>query len=132
MPKSSFWMFPQYHRKRGLWSSFVRTRTMFSSALMFTLFSFAVSFSIVGYNYSVQYTANALIFTLGYSHTNVIKVPQGVLVQTTSKRSLTLYGVNKVLLTNFVAKLERLKKPNIFTGKGLIRDSKVFRVKKRG
>jgi large subunit ribosomal protein L6 len=99
---------------------------------MSALFSFVVSFSIVGYNYSVQYKASTLIFTLGYSHTNAVKVPQGVLVKTTNKRTLHLYGANRLLLTHFVSKLSKLKKPNIFTGKGLILDSKHFKVKKRG
>lgn len=130
--KQQLWIVPTYRLGQGAISCWSRTRTLISANLGASLFGHMLSFSIVGYNYSVQYKQNHLIFTLGYSHTNVVKVPKGILVKTFNKRQLVLYGANKVLVTTFAARLRTLKKVNVFTGKGLKLDSKVFKIKKRG
>lgn len=130
--KKTFWVFPKYGLGKGCLARWSRTRTLFSSSIVASLFSFAITFSIVGYNYSVQYKGGCLVFILGYSHTNIIKIPKGVFIKTFNRRQLYLYGANKLIVTTFASRLSNLKKLNIFTGKGLKSDSKNFKIKKRG
>lgn len=125
------WFFPHITSSSGFFSRFASSRTILAKTLTYNLFSNVVKFVLVGYNYTASYEKGILSLAVGYSHFCAFLIPHGVFVKILNKRNIRLYSYDFLLLTKTASFLAKLKKVSSFTGKGLLRGDRPFKLKKR-
>jgi large subunit ribosomal protein L6 len=72
-----------------------------------------------GLGLKVSIGLNTLNLKLGYSHDNIIKLPENTNNFVIGKKFITILNYNKLFLGNFAEKIYRLKKANCYKGRGL-------------
>lgn len=107
------------------------SKTLIVNSVFLTALGSVSQFTLVGYNYTAYYENHTIFFNLGYSHVSAVRLPLGVFVTITNKRSIFLYGANGANLQWVVARIQGLKTPSVFTGKGLLKGTGRYKVKKR-
>lgn len=90
---------------------------------------FIKEINIVGIGYKCVKEGNCLEFSLGFSHTKKVEIDDNVNVECKSKTQLIVSSCDKWALGSFVAKLSRLRKYNVYKGKGLIVKGHFYRRK---
>lgn len=116
-----------------LWSQYFISKTNILNSLGRALYGRAHYFTLVGYNYTAFFQDHTLFLKLGFSHICSVYIPHGVFIKIINKRQISLYGINTVNLQKVAIQIHSLKKPSVFTGKGLIpgKNPKKFKIKKR-
>ena len=88
---------------------------------------------LVGVGYRVSNQGNVIEFSLGYTHPIFIELPAEVKVETKSERNqnpiLMLESCDKQLLGLICAKIRSFRKPEPYTGKGILFKGEVIRRK---
>ncbi len=88
---------------------------------------------LVGVGYRVSNQGNLLEFSLGYSHSIFLMLPQEVKVETKSERNqnpvIILKSCDKQLLGLICAKIRSFRKPEPYKGKGILFKGEVIRRK---
>ena len=88
---------------------------------------------LVGVGYRVSNQGNLIEFSLGYTHPIFIELPAEVKVESKSERNqnpiLTLESCDKQLLGLICAKIRSFRKPEPYTGKGILFQGEVIRRK---
>jgi len=75
---------------------------------------------IKGVGYRAQAKGNKIVFTLGFSHAIEYELPAGVSATTDDKMiSISLTGIEKQLLGQVAANIRKLRKPDVYKGKGV-------------
>ena len=73
----------------------------------------------VGVGYRFQLKGNELVVTAGYSHPVVVKVPEGIKLESPSNTELFIRGIDKQLVGEFAANVRKIRKPEPYKGKGI-------------
>lgn len=73
---------------------------------------------LIGLGYRISVKNKILRLKLGYSHIIFVVIP-GLIFVTKRKTKLLVYSLKKKLLSNFVSRLLRFKKLNVYKIKGL-------------
>lgn len=75
---------------------------------------------IKGVGYRAQAKGNKITFTLGYSHPIEYELPSGVTATTDDKQTtISLTGIEKQLVGQVAANIRKLRKPDVYKGKGV-------------
>jgi large subunit ribosomal protein L6 len=75
---------------------------------------------IKGVGYRAQAKGNKIVFTLGFSHAIEYELPAGVTATSDDKMtSISLTGIEKQLLGQVAANIRKLRKPDVYKGKGV-------------
>ena len=75
---------------------------------------------IKGIGYRAQAKGGKITFTLGYSHPIEFELPAGVTAATDDKMTtITLTGIEKQILGQVAANIRKLRKPDVYKGKGV-------------
>jgi large subunit ribosomal protein L6 len=74
---------------------------------------------ITGVGYRVAAKGKDLEFALGYSHPIVVPAPTGITFDVISQTEFTVSGVDKQLVGEVTAKIQKLRKSDPYKGKGL-------------
>ncbi|MEC4676923.1 MAG: 50S ribosomal protein L6 [Nitrospirota bacterium] len=75
---------------------------------------------IVGVGYRAQVQGDKVLFTLGYSHPVEFQLPDGISAAVDQKQTLlTLAGIDKQKLGQVAANIRKLRKPDVYKGKGI-------------
>lgn len=94
---------------------------------------FKITQELVGVGYKVSNKGNLLEFSLGYSHSIYLELPQEIKVQTITERgkspSIILESIDKQLIGQVAAKIRSLRKPEPYKGKGIRFAGEVIRKK---
>lgn len=72
---------------------------------------------------------NILELKLGFSHAIKIKIPLDKIWVKVIKNGLLIFGLNLVIVTNFMYKIKSLKLPNIYKGKGIWYKNEILTLK---
>jgi large subunit ribosomal protein L6 len=88
-----------------------------------------ITFSGVGYK-AIKH-GSILEVHLGYSHAIMFDIPNDVQIDLKKPNEMVLSSHNKQLLGETSARLEKLRKPEPYKGKGVIREGK-FYIRKEG
>lgn len=75
--------------------------------------------TLVGVGYRAQATGDTLNLNLGFSHTVVHKMPQGVKVATPSQTEIVLTGADKQQVGQVAAEIRAYREPEPYKGKGI-------------
>ena len=84
---------------------------------------------ITGVGYRVFLTGNILTLKLGFSHFVKVQVPESVKVFLPEPTLVCFYGVDKNQITQIAAKVQQLKPPSPYKGKGIRRLDTNIRLK---
>lgn len=83
---------------------------------------------VEGIGYKSDVKGDELVMSLGFSHPVKIKIAKGLKV-TAEKNVITVSGIDKELVGQFVAKIRDMKKPEPYKGKGIRYEAEVVRRK---
>lgn len=74
---------------------------------------------MVGVGYRAKVQGNDLDLSVGLSHPMVIKMPEGVTVETPSNTEILLKGADKQLVCQIAANIRAVRPPEPYKGKGI-------------
>ena len=95
------------------------SRTMVSNLLEGVTNGYAKTINIVGVGYKVTEKGKDLEFALGYSHPIAFPAPEGITFKVESATKLQVVGIDKQLVGETTAKIQKLRKADPYKGKGL-------------
>jgi large subunit ribosomal protein L6 len=114
-------------------------RALANNAIVGVTEGFTKEMDVVGVGYKADVQGKKIVFALGYSHAVEYVLPDGieakaerVNAKTTINQyqtTLTLSGIDKQMLGQVAAELNRLRKPDAYKGKGIRYADRVYRLK---
>ena len=114
-------------------------RALANNAVVGVTEGFTKDLDIVGVGYKADVQGKKINFSLGYSHPIVYSLPDGIdakaeRVNTKTsinqyQTTITLSGIDKQMLGQVAAELNRLRKPDAYKGKGVRYADKLYRLK---
>ena len=114
-------------------------RALANNAVVGVTEGFTKDMDLVGVGYKAEVQGKKIVFALGYSHPVEYVLPEGIEAKTERKPAkttinqyqltLTLSGIDKQLLGQVAAELNRLRKPDAYKGKGVRYSDKLYRLK---
>ena len=114
-------------------------RALANNAIVGVTEGFTKDLDLVGVGYKADVQGKKIVFALGYSHPVEYALPDGIDAKAERKPAktgitqyqltLTLSGIDKQLLGQVAAELNRLRKPDAYKGKGLRYSDKVYKLK---
>ncbi|MBK8303197.1 MAG: 50S ribosomal protein L6 [Chloracidobacterium sp.] len=114
-------------------------RALANNAIVGVTEGFTKDLDIVGVGYKADVQGKKILFALGYSHPIDYPLPDGVEAKAERVNSkttinqyqttITLSGIDKQLLGQVAAELNRLRKPDAYKGKGVRYADKYYRLK---
>ncbi len=105
------------------------SRTMVSNLLEGVTNGYSKTINIVGVGYKVTEKGKDLEFALGYSHPIAFPAPEGITFKVESATKLIVSGIDKQLVGETTAKIQKLRKADPYKGKGLHLDGARIRRK---
>ncbi len=90
---------------------------------------FMKKLQLVGVGFKAALKGQDLDMTLGFSHPNVIKVPEGLTIAIDKGTAIAISGIDKQLVGQFAAKVRALRPPEPYKGKGIRYENEVVRRK---
>jgi large subunit ribosomal protein L6 len=94
------------------------TRSLIAIMVSGVTQGFKKELEIVGVGYRADMSKNVLNLTLGYSHPINFPLPEGITGRV-EKQVITIEGIDKGLVGQTAAKIKRLRKPDVYKGKGI-------------
>ncbi len=114
-------------------------RALANNAIVGVTEGFSKQMDVVGVGYKADVQGTKIVFALGYSHPVEYVLPDGIEAKAervntkTSinqyQTTITLSGIDKQLLGQVAAELNRLRKPDAYKGKGIRYADKYYRLK---
>lgn len=99
------------------------------------MFNFYDSIILKGSGYKCKLAKNKkyLLFNLGYSHIIYIKIPWGIYLISIEKKNtiINFCTINRLLLKQYINILKKLRRVNIYKGKGLFYLNQKIFIKKQ-
>ena len=95
------------------------SRTLVANMITGVTTGYSKKISIVGVGYKVALKGKDLEFALGYSHPVPFAAPAGITFTSESPTDLVVSGIDKQLVGETVAKIQKLRKADPYKGKGL-------------
>jgi large subunit ribosomal protein L6 len=105
------------------------SRTLVSNLIEGVVNGYSKSITIVGVGYRVAEKGKGLEFQLGYSHPIDFPAPEGISFKVESQTRFHVTGIDKQLVGETVAKIQKLRKSDPYKGKGLHLDGQRIRRK---
>lgn len=90
---------------------------------------FSKKLLIKGVGYKAALMGDKVEIHAGYSHSHVIKIPQGIKLEVPKPTEMIVSGIDKQQVGEFSAILRKVRKPNVYSGKGIMYDNEVIRRK---
>ncbi len=110
---------------RSIWGT---TRANLANAVEGVLNGYKISLEVVGVGYRVNVQGNKVVLDVGYSHSVDYILPEGV-AAAVEKNTLTLSGIDKILVGETAAQIRRVRAPEPYGGKGIKYVDEVIRRK---
>lgn len=114
-------------------------RALANNAIVGVTDGFKQEMDLVGVGYKADVQGSKILFALGYSHPIEYALPAGIeakaeRVNTKSsinqyQLTITLSGIDKQLLGQVAAELNRLRKPDAYKGKGVRYADRIYKLK---
>ena len=98
------------------------TRTLIDNMVVGVTQGYSKAMEIVGTGYRVVAKGGDLEFSLGYSHTILVKAPEGITFTVESPTRFSVNGIDKQQVGELAANIRKLRKPEPYKGKG-VRDA---------
>jgi large subunit ribosomal protein L6 len=96
------------------------TRTLIKNACEGVVKGYERNLEISGVGFKAELKGKEILFTLGFSHPVLFKLPEGVTAEVDAKQTkLVVRGVDKHLIGLTAAKIRSLRPPEPYKGKGI-------------
>ena len=95
------------------------TRTLINNMVVGVTAGYSKAMEIVGTGYRVVAKGSDLEFSLGYSHTILVKAPEGISFEIATPTKFSVAGIDKQLVGETAANIRKLRKPEPYKGKGV-------------
>ena len=95
------------------------SRTLVNNMVIGVTDGYSKTLEIVGTGYRVVAKGSDLEFALGFSHSVLIKAPDGISFNVEAPTRFTVSGVDKQKVGETAAKIRKLRKPEPYKGKGV-------------
>ncbi len=95
------------------------SRTLVANMITGVASGYAKALEIVGVGYRVQAKGKDLEFSLGFSHTVLVKPPEGITLTAESPTRVVVSGIDKQQVGQVAANIRKLRKPEPYKGKGV-------------
>lgn len=82
----------------------------------------------VGYKASII-NNNILEVHAGYSHPHTLEIPENIKLELPKPIEIIVSGNDKQAVGEFAAKIRKIRKPNVYSGKGIMYDNETIRRK---
>ena len=105
------------------------TRTLIDNMVVGVAQGYSKAMEIVGTGYRVVAKGGDLEFSLGYSHTILVKAPEGITFTVESPTRFSVNGIDKQQVGELAANIRKLRKPEPYKGKGVRYADEVVRRK---
>jgi len=105
------------------------SRTLVANMLEGVTNGYSKTINIVGVGYRVAEKNGDLEFALGYSHPISFPAPAGITFKVDSATKFSIVGIDKQLVGETAAKIQKLRKSDPYKGKGLHLDGQRIRRK---
>lgn len=116
---------PLEKQERALWGTFsAHVKNMVQGVST----PFERKLEVHGVGYKVAMQGKDLKIDVGYSHSVIFPIPEGVTAQTEGN-VITLQSINKELLGQTAAKVRAVRKPEPYKGKGIKYQEEIIRKK---
>ncbi|MBU2632392.1 50S ribosomal protein L6 [Patescibacteria group bacterium] len=109
---------PKDKNDKEIRAMFGLTRARIANIVKGASEGFEKKLELSGVGYRAQASGNQLTLSLGFSHPVVIKAPEGVLFAV-AENTITVSGIDKVLVGNTAAQVRAAKPPEPYKGKGI-------------
>lgn len=90
---------------------------------------FEKKLELVGVGFKAAVKGKDVDLSLGYSHPNVLAIPQGLEVKIEKNTLISIIGIDKQLVGQFAATIRSLRPPEPYKGKGIKYTDEVVRRK---
>ncbi len=80
---------------------------------------YAKTLEIIGVGYRFAISGNKLTISAGYSHPVVMEVPKELEVTANGNTEITVKGIDKIIVGEFAANIRKVRKPEVYKGKGI-------------
>jgi len=105
------------------------SRTMIANMIDGVTKGYEKTINIIGVGYKVGEKGKDLEFALGYSHPIAFPAPEGITFKVESPTRFSISGIDKQLVGETAAKIQKLRKADPYKGKGLYLDGARIRRK---
>jgi large subunit ribosomal protein L6 len=106
------------------------TRTLVKNAVEGVVKGYEKTLDIVGVGFKAEMKGKEIQFTLGFSHTVMFKIPDGIAAEVDPKQTkVTVRGADKHLVGLTAARIRKLRPPEPYKGKGVKYSNEIIRRK---
>ena len=90
---------------------------------------FSKKLLIKGVGYKAALVGNQIEIHAGYSHSHKIAIPVGIKLEIAKPTEILVTGIDKQQVGEFAAIIRKVRKPNVYSGKGIMYDDEIIRRK---
>ncbi len=90
---------------------------------------FGIEIILIGTGYRCELQNNTLYFKLGFNHSVVMKIPEGININILKPSHFLVEGSNPEKLGQFVSTIQGFRPPEPYKGKGIVRVGEKIRRK---
>jgi large subunit ribosomal protein L6 len=105
------------------------TRSLAQNAILGVTQGFTKNLEIVGIGYRAQVAGRVVTFSLGYSHTIELLMPEGIDIKIDGQTKVTVTGADRQLVGQTAANIRALRPPEPYKNKGIRYEGEVLRKK---
>jgi large subunit ribosomal protein L6 len=95
------------------------TRALLNNMVTGVTVGFEKKLDIVGVGYRAQVQGKKLNLSLGFSHSVVYEIPEGVQIETPSQTEIIVKGIDKQQVGQVAANIRAYREPEPYKGKGV-------------
>lgn len=105
------------------------TNSLLSGMLKGVSEGFVKKLLIKGVGYKAALMGDKVEIYAGYSHPYLIQIPSDLKLEIPKPTEMTVSGIDKQKVGEFAAILRKVRKPNVYSGKGIMYEDEVIRRK---
>ncbi len=104
-------------------------RTLVFNAVEGVTNGYTKTLEVVGTGYRAIPKGSGIEFSLGFSHPVVVEAPEGIEFEVPSQSEVIIKGIDKQLVGETAANIQKLRKPEPYKGKGIRYKGQIVRLK---
>ena len=105
------------------------TRALLANMVIGVSEGYTRTLEIIGAGYRAQQSGNGIVLQVGYSHLVDVNPPEGVVIEVEGTNRIHVTGIDKQIVGQVAANIRRVRKPNVYTGKGIRYAGETVRLK---
>ena len=95
------------------------TRALLANMVTGVSEGYTRTLEIIGAGYRAQQSGSGIVLQVGYSHLVDVNPPDGVTIEVEGTNRIHVTGIDKQIVGQVAANIRRVRKPNVYTGKGI-------------